>query len=292
MIGELAALASALAFGFSTILARRFMGEVAPEAGVLVSIVVNVTVFVGLSVLAATGGQLALLRLEAVALFVAGGLAGTLVGRNLSYQSIGRIGASLSVTIRLSSAVFTLLIGYLVLREFPRASQLWGTAAVLLGLWVSLRPAAAPAGRGPADPRGVLLALASAVAFAVGDVARRAGLAITPVPVFGAAVGASVALGAHLLWGRVHRAARWPSRAVLLRGDVAGSALLNTAAILCLYVGLRHAPAAIVSVLYNLQVLVVLVAGPIVLKSREPLSGWVAAGAALALAGTTLILAG
>jgi drug/metabolite transporter (DMT)-like permease len=292
MIGELAALASALAFGFSTILARRFMGEVAPEAGVLASIVVNVAAFAGLSALAAARGQVALLRPEAVALFVAGGLAGTLLGRNLSYQSIGRIGASLSVTIRLSSAVFTLLIGYLVLREFPRASQLWGTATVMAGLWVSLRPATAPAGQRSTDPLGVLLALASAVAFALGDVMRRAGLAITPVPVFGAAVGASVALAAHLLWSRVHPAARWPSRAVLLRGDVAGSALLNTVAILSLYVGLRHAPAAIVSVLYNLQVLVVLVAGPVLLGSREPLSWRVAAGAALALAGTALILVG
>jgi DME family drug/metabolite transporter len=292
MIGELAALASALAFGFSTILARRFMADVTPEAGVLVSIIVNVVAFAGFSVVAVAGGQLQLVRSEAIALFVAGGIAGTLFGRNLSYMSIERIGASLSVTIRLSNSLFTLLIGHLLLREFPRLMQLWGTAAVILGLWVSLLPQGASSQHGSADSRGVLLALASAVAFAVGDVLRRAGLGVTPVPVFGAAVGALTALCAHLVWGRVHSAARWPSRETFLRPDVAGSAVLNTAAILCLYVGLRHAPAAVVSVLYNLQVLVVLIAGPAMLGGREPISAWVAAGAGLALVGTTLILAG
>jgi drug/metabolite transporter (DMT)-like permease len=97
---------------------------------------------------------------------------------------------------------------------------------------------------------------------------------------------------AHLIWSVFNRNARWPSTTDLRRVDVLGSAVLNTIAIILLYTGLLRAPVAIVSVLYNLQVLVVLVAGPALLRDQEPMTAWVAAGALVALVGTTLILMG
>jgi drug/metabolite transporter (DMT)-like permease len=294
VIGEMAALGAALAFGLSIVLARRFMGEVSPESGVLISIAVNVAVFVGISVMLGLAGALPRFTPFAVVLFAAGGLAGTLVGRNLSYQAISRIGASLSVTIRLTNAIFSLAIGFLVLREFPRALQVAGIAAVTTGLWLSLRPASRgpDASGGGRDLGGVVIALASAAAFALGDTIRRAALQMMPAPVLGAAIGATTALLAHLIWSVFNHDARWPGAGALRRFDVLASAGLNTIAIVLLYTGLRHAPVAIVSVLYNLQVLVVLVAGPLILRGQERVTAWVAAGALVALAGTTLILIG
>jgi drug/metabolite transporter (DMT)-like permease len=294
VIGELAALSAAVAFGFSIILARRFMRDVPPEAGVLVSIVMNVVAFAGISVILALSGGLPRLTPLAVALFALGGLAGTLVGRNLSYQAINRIGASLSVTVRLTNGIFSLAIGFVVLRELPRALQIAGMAAVTIGLWLSLQPSHRVPGpsTGRRDLGGVVIALASAAAFALGDTLRRAGLQLAPAPVLGAAIGATTALAAHLAWSVVNRHARWPSRAVVRRLDVLGSAALNTVALLLLYTGLRHAPVAIVSVLYNLQVLVVLLTGPLILPEQERVTAWVAAGALVALIGTTLILTG
>ncbi len=309
MTGELAALFAALAFGLSTILARRFMVAVTPEAGVLVSIATNVLVFGGLAVGAAWQRMLPLIDPRSIALFVFGGLAGTLVGRNLSYGSIDRLGATLSTSIRLSNSIFTLLLGYAVLRELPRPWQLAGLVLVTAGLWVSLRsgspldaqPSAAQSAdadpmearaRRAARPAGILMAIGGAAAFAFGDTARRTGLQWTPAPVLGAAVGATVALAAHLTWSVFHHAARWPSGPALRRFDLFGSAVFNTAAILLLYVGLQHAPVAIVSVLYNLQVLVVLIIGPMILAGQETVTRWLAAGTVMALAGTILILLG
>ncbi|MDR7420306.1 MAG: DMT family transporter [Armatimonadota bacterium] len=294
MIGEVAALSAALAFGFSIILARRFMREVPPEAGVLVSIVTNVVTFAAISAILGLAGRLPQLTPLAVILFALGGLAGTLLGRNLSYQAINRIGASLSVTVRLTNSIFSLAIGFVVLRELPRAVQIAGITAVTIGLWLSLQPSHHEAGtsRSRRDLGGVVFALASAAAFALGDTLRRAGLQLAPAPVLGAAIGASTALALHLVWSVFNSDARWPSRATLRRFDVLGSAALNTVALLLLYTGLRHAPVAIVSVLYNLQVLVVLLAGPLILPDQERVTAWVAAGALVALVGTTLILTG
>jgi drug/metabolite transporter (DMT)-like permease len=138
----------------------------------------------------------------------------------------------------------------------------------------------------------VLLAVASAAAFALGDTSRRTGLMLTPAPVFAAAVGASTALAAHLGWSVFHHAARWPSPAGLRRFDLLASAALNTVAILLLYVSLGRAPVAIVSVLYNLQVLVVLLAGPLILGEQEALTRPLVVGTLVALAGTAFILLG
>lgn len=294
MIGELASLGAALTFGLSTILARRFMSVLPPEAGVLVSIVVNVVTFVTLACLAAARGLLPPILPWSVGLFVAGGLAGTLIGRNMAYLALNRLGAARTTTIRLSNSIFSLLIAYALLRELPRAMQLAGLVAVTAGLWISLRPAAAVPSRSPRaiDVGGVFIALGSAAAFALGDTARRAGLHLTPAPVLGAAIGATAALAAHLTWSIFRRSARWPAPSALWRFDVLGSAVLNTAAILLLYIGLRHSPVAIVSVLYNLQVMVVLAAGPLILRGQERVTPWLLAGALLALVGTGLILLG
>jgi drug/metabolite transporter (DMT)-like permease len=292
MTGELAALGAALAFGLSLILARRSMVAIAPEAGVLVSIVFNVSAFVLLTLGAAWRGMLPPIDLRSIALFAFGGLVGTLLGRNLSYQSMQSLGATLATSIRLSNSIFTLLLGYALLHELPRPWQLAGLALVTAGLWLSLRPVRPPDAGLPRalNSAGVIMALAGAAAFAFGDTARRLGLTITPAPVLGAAIGAGTALVAHLAWSIFRHSARWPSGRVLRRLDLIGSAVCNTMAILLLYVGLQHAPVAIVSVLYNLQVLVVLILGPVILRGQEMLTGWLVAGTCVALAGTVLIL--
>lgn len=294
MTGELAALAAAVAFGISTVLARRFMVAVTPEAGVMVSIVTNLVVFAALTAAAALRGSLPAIQPASIPLFILGGLTGTLLGRNLTYLGLERLGPALSTTIRLSNSVFTLLLGFVFLRELPRSWQLAGLAVVTTGLWVSLwsrEHPAAPARRA-VNVAGVLMSLGGAAAFALGDTARRGALGMTPAPVLGAAIGAGAALAGHLVWSISHRSARWPAGSALRRADLLGSAGFNTIAILLLFIGLRHAPVAIVSVLYNLQVLVVFIVSPLVLRGQETITIWLVIGTVLALAGTAMILLG
>jgi drug/metabolite transporter (DMT)-like permease len=294
MTGELASLGSALAFGLSTVLARRFMSAVSPGAGALVSMAANAVVFGIVSLALAWRARLPDIHPAAVGLFILGGLTGTLVGRNLAYASIERLGPTMSTSIRLSNTVFTLVFGLLVLHELPRNPQLLGLAIVTGGLWIGVwsRERVPVAARGGADALGVVMALAGAAAFAAGDTMRRIGLTLTPVPVLGAAVGSTSALLAHLLWSTRDRAVGWPTGPALWRADLWGSAAFNTLAILLLYVALRYTPVAIVSVLYNLQVLVVLMAGPIMLRGLEAIPPGLVFGTVLALAGTVLILLG
>jgi drug/metabolite transporter (DMT)-like permease len=293
VIGELAALASALAFGTNAVLARRFMlAGGAPEGGVLVSIILNVIVYGALVFVVALRGGLPPIAPSSIVWFILGGLIGSLVGRNLSFYSIERLGPSRSTTIRLSNVAFALVFGLVFLRELPRPIQLAGIAVVTLGLYVSLRPSGEASARGAIDGRGVIFALAGGAAFALGDIARRGGMVLTPSPILGAAIGAVAALTAHLAWSIFHAPARFPSGAALRNADMWGSATATTVAVLLLWTGLRYAPVAVCTVLYNLQVLVVLLMSPVLLRGQEAISASLVFGTGIALVGTALILLG
>lgn len=290
MLGELFALMAAVAFAMATVLSRRFMvgpSPVAPEAGVFVSIVTNVAVFAGLAVFESARGGLAALTPESLAYFVVGGLCGTVAGRNLSYQSVLRIGPSRSTAVRLSNTLFAALVGVIMLRELPRPGQLVGAVLITLGLWWVLRERDGPSSR--SDPVGVVLAVGGAVGFALGDSFRRAGLQITPFPFLGAGIGACTALAVQGVWlvarGRQRRPGNHPWRL-----DVVGSALANTAAILLLFLGLQRSPVANVAVLYNLQVLLVIFLSRWMLRGDEHLTPRLIAGSLVCVVGTAAVL--
>jgi drug/metabolite transporter (DMT)-like permease len=293
VIGELAALASALAFGTHAVFARRFMlAGGAPEAGVLLSIILNVLVYGALLLVVGVRGGLPPVVPLSIVWFILGGLMGSVVGRNLSFASIGRIGASRSTTVRLSNVAFALLFGVILLHELPRPMQIAGIAVVTSGLYVSLRRSGGLADSGGIDGTGVLLALGGGAAFALGDIGRRGGMVLTPSPLLGAVIGAVAALVAHLTWSVFRPSARLPAPPMLYNADMWGSAVATTLAVLLLWIGLRHAPVAVCTVLYNLQVLVVLLMSPLLLRGHETITGWLVAGTGLALVGTVLILFG
>lgn len=276
----------------ATVLSRRFMvgpKPVAPEAGVFVSIVTNVVVFSLLAALEAGRGSSPPLTDRSLLYFVLGGLCGTVAGRNLSYQSVLRIGPSRSTAIRLSNTLFAALIGLAVLRELPRPGQLAGAVLITVGLWLVLRErASGPEGR--PDPAGALLAVGGAVGFALGDTFRRAGLQITPAPFLGAAVGACTALLVQTGWLALrHRPAGWDRP---WRLDVLASALANTAAILLLFLGLQRSPVANVAVLYNLQVLLVILLSRWMLRGDERVGAGLVVGSVVCVVGTAAVLFG
>lgn len=291
-MGELFALLAAGAFALATVLSRRFMvgrNPVAPEAGVFVSIVTNVTVFAVLAAFESARGGFAALTPRSFAYFVLGGLCGTVAGRNLSYQSVLRIGPSRSTAVRLSNTLFAALIGLAVLRELPRLGQLAGALLITLGLWWVLRERESASGR--YDPVGVLLAVGAAVGFALGDTFRRAGLRITPSPFLGAGIGACTALVVQTAW-LWSRGRRWGDGSHPWRLDVVGSALANTAAILLLFLGLQRSPVANVAVLYNLQVLLVILLSRWMLRGDERVTPGLVGGSLVCVVGTAAVLFG
>ncbi|MDR5694143.1 MAG: DMT family transporter [Armatimonadota bacterium] len=296
MWGELFALLAAIAFALSTVLSRVFMvggparPPVLPEVGVLASMMTNVLAFTMLASVELAQGAARQLTPGSALLFMIGGICGTLIGRNLAYISVLRIGPSRSTAVRLSNTLFAALFGLLWLRELPRPSQAVGAVLITVGLWMVLQNRQGEEGHS-VDVRGVIAALGAALAFAFGDSARRVALGVTPFPMVGASIGATTALCAQVFWLRSRGL-----RAYLLRfswrSDVLGSALFNTLAILLLFLALQRAPVANVAVLYNLQVLLVITLSRWILRGDEQIGIRLLLGSVVCVAGTLGVLLG
>lgn len=292
--GEAYALLAALAFALSTVFTRQFsVGSagrppVAPEVGVLVSLSTDLVVFGALAAPELRGG-LGRLDPRAVALFMVGAVVASMLGRNLAYASVKLVGAGRSTAIRLSNTVFSAAVGWLWLRDLPRPWQLAGAAMVTVGLWVVVTER--EGWRDSLDWRGVGTAVGAAVAFALGDTARRAGLQLVASVPVGAFVGVWAALPAQLLWLRPWR---WTREEVarLWRPDVLAGGFFNTLALLLLFFAVQRTPVANAAALYNLQVLIVIALGRWMLRGEDP-GGWrLVGGSCLAVAGAMAVLWG
>ncbi len=295
MSGEGYALLAALAFALSTVFTRQFAvgahgrSPVPPEVGVLVSLLTDLLLFGALAAGEVRRGAASLLRVESVWLFMLGAVVASMLGRNLAYLSVKQVGAARSTAIRLCNTLFAAAVGWVWLRDLPRPWQVGGAAMITVGLWLVVTER-----EGWSEETnwvGVATAAGAALAFAVGDTARRAALHITPSPPLGAFVGVCAALPAQLLYLRPWR---WSPQALrqVWRPDVLGSGFFNTLALLLLFFAVQRAPVANASSLYNLQVLLVIVLGRLMLRGEDPGGGRLVAGSVLAVAGAGLVLWG
>lgn len=295
MSGEGYALLAAFAFALSTVFTRRFAvgsgGRVParPEVGVLVSLTTDLLLFGGLAAGEVQRGAAARLTAESVVLFMAGAVVASMLGRNLAYVSVKQVGAARSTAIRLCNTLFSAAVGWVWLKDLPRPWQAAGAVMVTVGLWLVVTER--EGWSEGVNWAGVATAVAAALAFALGDTARRAALHITPSPPLGAFVGVCAALPAQVLYLRPWR---WWQEALdqVRRPDVLGSGLFNTVALLLLFFAFQRTPVANAAALYNLQVLLVIPLGRWLLRGEDPAGPRLVAGSALAVAGAGLVLWG
>ncbi len=295
MSGEGYALLAAAAFALSTVFTRRFaVGSkgrpaVRPEIGVLVSLTTDLLLFGGLAWWELRRGAVAQLTGQSVALFMVGAVVASMLGRNLAYRSVQQVGAARSTAIRLCNTLFAAAVGWVWLRDLPRPWQVGGALMITVGLWLVVSEREGWSERH--SWAGVATAVGAALAFALGDTARRAALHITPSPPVGAFVGVCAALPAQVVYLRPWR---WPRETFrqVWRVDVLGSGLFNTVALLLLFFAFQRTPVANAAALYNLQVLLVIVLGRWMLRGDDPSGPRLVAGSTLAVVGAALVLWG
>ncbi|MCS7173021.1 MAG: DMT family transporter [Armatimonadetes bacterium] len=295
MHGEGFALLAAFAFALSAVYTRRFTTGAGgrppapPEIGVLASLLGDLTTFGILAVGELARGRSQPLRPESVALFLTAGLVASMLGRNLAFLSVKQIGAGRSTAVRLSNTVFSAVVGWVWLRDLPRPLQLVGIVLVTVGLWVVVTER--EGWEQNTNWAGILTAVSAALAFAVGDTARRAGLLITPSVPLSGFLGACAAIPAQLV---LLRPWHWPEAIWrhLRRPDVLASGGFNSVALLLLTAAVHRTPVANAAALYNLQVLLVIALGRWMLRGEDPGGLRLVVGSATAVAGAALVLGG
>ena len=188
---KLLALTTAVSFGIAPVLLKlAFRRGGAMTVGLVVGQVSTVALNLGL--LAVMDPQLSRLTPLAVGAFIAGGLAGTAIGRRWAYESINLLGPSRSTTIRSASPVITTLLAIAFLGEDVGPGRWAAILAVVLGAaTVSWTPGN---GRRAWLGKGVVYSLLAAAIYGIRPLVVKAGLDEADLPLAAALIGSSAAL--------------------------------------------------------------------------------------------------
>jgi drug/metabolite transporter (DMT)-like permease len=180
LTGILLAVLSAALFALSNIYNRRATRSVRAPAAVALTLTLNVLLLLpllaGYSVL--SGAVIA--PPSAIGLYALSGMFGAYLGRLTLYLSIAQVGPSRASMTKNSSPVFVVLLAALVFGQWPTPGAGAGIALILAGLaYVGANGEERARRRAaPALGRGLLIAVGSALVFAVSDLFRAMALEV------------------------------------------------------------------------------------------------------------------
>jgi len=176
MLVEALSLVTALANAGSSVLISKGMETSDPYSANILSTSVQAGVLTLILL-----SDMPFLDYSAVALFALSGLLALSVARLLNFVSIDRIGVATSSAIIGSNPLMSTILAIAFLGEDVSASTFLGASMVVLGVLVISRVKGRFQWSG-----GVIIALVSAVSYALSNVIRKMGLNIQPIPVLGA----------------------------------------------------------------------------------------------------------
>ncbi len=137
MLAIALALLAATSWGFSAILVRLGLRDMATSMGTLISLVAGL-VLTGALVLLTARDALVALSLTSVALFALIGILNFPMGRFFNYLAMSRLGVARSTPLLASAPLFAVILAVLVTGEDLRASTAAGIALIFAGLYVTL----------------------------------------------------------------------------------------------------------------------------------------------------------
>jgi drug/metabolite transporter (DMT)-like permease len=291
-MGVALALLAMLCFASNILMSRRALAYMPVESGFLVVLATNV-----LFPAALFGVQMGLRPAPPVwdsrglALFAAGGIVGTFVGRRMLFDAVRLLGPSRTSVFHSSAPAFALLGAWVFAGESLGLYEIVLVAMIWTGLWMTQPPAAARAAEARAEPgkfrKGLIAGILAVVGFGFGNVLR--GLAIRgwSEAVLGTVISSAAALALQLAVTR-----DWRKVGAQMRSGGARALVLYIACGIATSFGSVFVTLAMERIKIGLAVLMVhstpLVIFPVsafLLKHRELIN-------ARALAGTGLVLTG
>jgi drug/metabolite transporter (DMT)-like permease len=304
-MGELLALFSACCFAASNITIARGAGAKGQDNGAFLSILI--TAAMATVVWIATGLRKDWLRpsLESLLWFAAAGVLTMFIGRVFLFASVQHLGAVRASAVKRLSPVFSVMLGVLVLGESIDSLTAIGMLLIFSSFALLAREslkaanaAGAPAGAPRASWQSRLKSLGffygpvSALAYAVGYVARKQGLVLTPDAALGTVVGCVVGALVFVIAARFIDSYRASLHAAFTCFNpwLFAAGVLSSVGQLLYFAALSHAPISRVALVSSMEVFVTMFLSVVILRKAEPLSAATLQAAGLGVAGTVLIV--
>lgn len=304
-MGELLALFSACCFAASNITIARGAGAKAQDNGAFLSILI--TAAMAAVVWIATGLRQGWTQPGPASLlwFAAAGVLTMFIGRVFLFASVQHLGAVRASAVKRLNPVFSVLLGVLVLGDSIDSYTAIGMLLIFSSFALLVRQslkAAGAAGTGRDAPReswqgrlkslGFFYGPVSALAYAVGYVARKQGLVLTPDAALGTMVGCIVGALVFVIAARFIDSYRASLRAAFTCFNpwLFAAGVLSSVGQLLYFAALSHATISRVALVSSMEVFVTIFLSVIILRKTEQLSAATLQAAGLGVAGTVLIV--
>lgn len=286
----LLSLGPAVLWGFTPVIEKRALsGGGRPLQAALVVVVVD-TLLYSLALLARGKVPFVGLPLETAAVFVVAGVFGTSLGRLAIFAGNDRVGASVSSAVVSARPLFATALAVGFLGEPVSLATIAGVLVLVVGLAVlSLAKGGDISGW---DSRDLLMPLAAAVTFAIGNVLRRFGLQLGGTTALEAVAlnefAALVALGGYVVVAGRRDVLDAPRRTY---GVFAVSGTMTAVALLAMFTALSlpEGRVAVVDPLIATAPLFTTVFSYFLLSDLERVTRGIVAGAVLVVAGAALV---
>lgn len=290
-MGVTLALASMLCFATNILVSRYAMARMDVDSGFF--IVLATSAVAGFT---AFGAELAMraapfaFQPREATIFAAAGLIGAFLGRRLLYDTVRHLGPARTSVFHSCAPVPTLFFAWLVVGEMLGTYELLLMAIVMLGLWITHPPqkdgTVSRADRSTLR-KGALFGLLMITGFGASNALRGLAVRAWNEPLFGAVLGALVALAGQVLvtrdWRRVAAGfgAAKPGGMALY----AASGALTLGGAVFILEAMKYMEIALAALITHTTPLVIFPVSVFLYKNREGLTPRTFAGVALVLAG-------
>ncbi len=286
MVSAILGLTVGFCYALSHFMVRLGLDRSNPDSAVAVSIGVNA---VFLWVLAIAFSPIRPVLSWTAWPFVLAGLFAPTFARMLLYRGVDRIGLARSAALLGAAPLFAVMLAVPILGERPSIVTIMGTFAIVIGVFV-LNFSRAP--RGEWTWWVTCLPLGAALCFGLRDFLTKKGLGSLPIPLSAAAVTATTSLFVFLassLLSKHRERLVLPKRSFWL---FLGSGMFLMFSYICSFFALRSGLVSQVSPLMSVSPLFSIILSYLFLQSEEKVTGMVACGAVLIVAGALSITLG
>jgi drug/metabolite transporter (DMT)-like permease len=298
-MGELIAVLSAVCFAASNVTIARGAGA-GKDNGAFLSILITLAIAGVLWVSHGIHAGWPQMNAAGLAWYAGAGVLTNFIGRVFLYASVQHVGAIRASAVKRLNPLFSVLLGVLILGDPFDSRMTIGMLLIFSSfgvlIWQSLRGAergsAAQSMVANLTSLGYLYGPVSALAYAVGYVARKQGMALIPDPAFGTMLGSAIGAVAFVLTGQFVDSYRRAMRDAFsgFKPLLFAAGVLSSMGQILYFVALNYSTVSRVALITSMEAIVTVFLTVVVLRSRENLNASVLLAVGLGMAGTAFII--
>ena len=303
-MGEWLAMLSMSLFASSNLAIARAVGRGSQDNGAFLSILITSAMALAAWLYLNAGARLPTVSGVALAWFAGAGVLTMFIGRVFVFASVQHLGAVRGSAVKRLNPMFSVMLGVLVLGEPVDAAMITGMLLIFSSFGVLVRQSLRNADAGTADDAsvrecfGVLINIGyvygpiSALAYAIGYVARKQGLVLFPDPALGTLVGALVGALVFAVAGGFVDSYRESIRSTFTRFEpwLVAAGVLSSLGQLSFFAAISHTTISRVALITSMETFMTILLSVALFRSRDGLSPPVLFAAGLGAVGTGFII--